>query len=312
MLYKKKVSNLRVHDNMSNHTMKRLLALLCSVLLFATADAQINRPVKWSTEVLHIENNLFQVRFTADIQSPWHFYDMGPYEAGPVPVSFEFTPSSTLTLDAGVQTLSEPIRVFDEIFGMEIGYFENQAVFAQQVALDGKGGVLAGTVEWVACNPETNECMPPEEYEFSVNIGHGAAEISDAEHESAEKPQRNDSLWASIIEAILWGFAALLTPCVFPMVPMTVSFFLKNGGSPARGRIRAMFYGLFIIGLYTVPIGVIILITQIIGGQAVTADIFNWLATHWLPNILFFLVFMVFAASFPATCSRDASGSISC
>ncbi|MDE6858375.1 MAG: thioredoxin family protein, partial [Alistipes sp.] len=101
-----------------------------------------------------------------------------------------------------------------------------------------------------------------------------------------------------IIEAVLWGFAALLTPCVFPMVPMTVSFFLKGEGGPARGRLRAALYGLFIVLLYTVPIAAIILITRIVGGDTVTADIFNWLATHWLPNILFFIVFMVFAASF--------------
>ena len=105
-------------------------------------------------------------------------------------------------------------------------------------------------------------------------------------------------LWALIIEAILWGFAALLTPCVFPMVPMTVSYFLKGEGGPAMGRLRAALYGLFIVLLYTVPIAAIILITRILGGDAVTADIFNWLATHWLPNILFFLVFMLFAASF--------------
>ena len=105
-------------------------------------------------------------------------------------------------------------------------------------------------------------------------------------------------LWALIIEAILWGFAALLTPCVFPMVPMTVSYFLKGEGGAAMGRLRASLYGLFIVLLYTVPIAAIILITRIVGGDAVTADIFNWLATHWLPNIIFFLVFMVFAASF--------------
>ncbi|WP_295908228.1 cytochrome c biogenesis protein CcdA [uncultured Alistipes sp.] len=105
-------------------------------------------------------------------------------------------------------------------------------------------------------------------------------------------------LWALIIEAILWGFAALLTPCVFPMVPMTVSYFLKGEGGAAMGRLRASLYGLFIVLLYTVPIAAIILITRIVGGDAVTADIFNWLATHWLPNIVFFLVFMVFAASF--------------
>jgi len=127
------------------------------------------------------------------------------------------------------------------------------------------------------------------------------------------------SMWGVIIEAIIWGFVALLTPCVFPMVPMTVSFFLKQsqqsqeredaageviaGGkevrsSSSRGRIMASFFGLSIIALYTLPIAAIIVITYFAGGEAVTADIFNWLATHWVPNLLFFIIFMVFAASF--------------
>lgn len=106
------------------------------------------------------------------------------------------------------------------------------------------------------------------------------------------------SLWSLIIEAILWGFAALLTPCVFPMVPMTVSFFMKSSGKPALGRFRAGMYGFFIVALYTLPIAAIIVITRLVGGDAVTADIFNWLATHWLPNLVFFAVFMLFAASF--------------
>ena len=90
----------------------------------------------------------------------------------------------------------------------------------------------------------------------------------------------------------------LLTPCVFPMVPMTVSFFMKQSTTAAEGRFKAFVYGLFIVLLYTVPISVIIGLTWLIGGNAVTADIFNWLATHWLPNLIFFIVFMVFAASF--------------
>ena len=105
-------------------------------------------------------------------------------------------------------------------------------------------------------------------------------------------------LWALILEAILWGFAMLLTPCVFPMVPMTVSFFMKGSDNPRQGRLKAFLYGLFIVLLYTVPISLIIGITWIIGGSGVTADIFNWLSTHWLPNLIFFLVFMAFAASF--------------
>ena len=90
----------------------------------------------------------------------------------------------------------------------------------------------------------------------------------------------------------------LLTPCVFPMVPMTVSFFLKQSDSPAAGRFKALMYGIFIVLLYTVPICVIIGLTWALGGAGVTADIFNWLATHWLPNIIFFVIFMIFAASF--------------
>ena len=116
--------------------------------------------------------------------------------------------------------------------------------------------------------------------------------------EAQNDAKGSGSLWALILEAILWGFAMLLTPCVFPMVPMTVSFFMKGSENPRQGRLKAFFYGLFIILLYTVPISAIIGVTWLVGGSGVTADIFNWLSTHWLPNIIFFLVFMTFAASF--------------
>ena len=116
--------------------------------------------------------------------------------------------------------------------------------------------------------------------------------------EQSGKGNISRSLWGVIIEAILWGFAALLTPCVFPMVPMTVSFFMKGGDNKAKGRLMASTYGISIVVLYTLPIAVLIGITYFLGGKAITADIFNWLSTHWLPNILFFLIFMIFAASF--------------
>ena len=131
----------------------------------------------------------------------------------------------------------------------------------------------------------------------------GASETTAGAGTAAEAAPAKDaagsgSLWSLIIEAILWGFAALLTPCVFPMVPMTVSFFMKSSRKPALGRFRAGMYGFFIVALYTLPIAAIIVITRLVGGDAVTADIFNWLATHWLPNLIFFAVFMLFAASF--------------
>lgn len=106
------------------------------------------------------------------------------------------------------------------------------------------------------------------------------------------------SMGGIIVEAVLWGFAMLLTPCVFPMVPMTISFFLKGSGDPKQGRFKAIMYGVFIVLLYTLPICLIIGLTWLLGGDTVTADIFNWLSTHWLPNLIFFAVFMIFAASF--------------
>ena len=126
-----------------------------------------------------------------------------------------------------------------------------------------------------------------------------AADVDDSVATIASDGTKDSgSLWALIIEAILWGFAMLMTPCVFPMVPMTVSFFMKQSTTAAEGRFKAFIYGLFIVLLYTVPISVIIGLTWLIGGNTVTADIFNWLATHWLPNLIFFIVFMIFAASF--------------
>ena len=174
---------------------------------------------------------------------------------------------------------------------------------------------LKGTFRTMCC--EDTSCFPPEYQDFEYSQGECAemasaptvgkksgseveavsADVAGAVSGDAEREQAPFD-WGLVLQAILWGFAMLLTPCVFPMIPMTVSFFLKNSGNAHRGRFHAFMYGLFIVLLYTVPISLVILITWIAGGDSVTADIFNWLATHWLPNILFFIVFMVFAASF--------------
>ena len=185
----------------------------------------------------------------------------------------------------------------------------------QRVKLTGSEATVTGEVSWSGCNDRF--CAAPESWEFSVPLAAAVPAASassddvtiDTKSEEAsssleagiasgDNSDNEGSLWALIIEAILWGFAMLMTPCVFPMVPMTVSFFMKQSSTAAEGRFKAFIYGLFIVLLYTVPISVIIGLTWIIGGNTVTADIFNWLATHWLPNLIFFIVFMIFAASF--------------
>ena len=265
-----------------------LLMLLCVVPM--TTIAQENT-VKWSQTVTESGNGNYTVQMKAQMADGWHIYDLGPYEFITA-TSLKFEPSEGVKAVGEMRVLSKAVRHMDDIFGIEIGYFEKEALFEQD--FEGEGDVKVA-IEYMACN-DTN-CTPPAEEEVIVTLGK-ATDATKAEVKAVKDAAGDGSLWSLIIEAILWGFAALLTPCVFPMVPMTVSFFMKNSGSAARGRINASLYGLFIVALYTLPIAILIIITRIVGGDAVTADIFNWLATHWLPNILFFVVFMIFAASF--------------
>lgn len=109
---------------------------------------------------------------------------------------------------------------------------------------------------------------------------------------------KNKSLWSIFFISMLAGLVAIFTPCVFPMIPMTVSFFMKDSANKLKNRFQATAYGISIVAIYTLPIALLILISTLFGAGTVTADIFNWMSTHWLPNILFFLIFLIFAASF--------------
>ncbi len=285
--------------------MQKQIRNLLSILAILTAATAFGQQVTWTGTAEPLENDEYRIVLKAEIPAGYHMYDMGPYEnGGPNATVITFAPSEGIQLEGQVEPLTTPHRYFDEMFQMEIGTFEGKAQFAQRVRLTAEQASVTAQLEWMICDDRS--CMPPEDTELTIAVPAASASTTPAEAQITEAPAApaakdaagSKSIWGLIIEAILWGFAALLTPCVFPMVPMTVSYFLKGEGGPAMGRLRASLYGLFIVLLYTVPIAAIILITRIVGGDAVTADIFNWLATHWLPNILFFLVFMVFAASF--------------
>lgn len=272
----------------------RSLLVAGSVLAAALSFAQEQPVVRWTASAEPAGGDLYRVELRAAIEPGWHVYDLGPYQDGPNPTAITFETDGGAVAEGDLQILATPVKIYDDIFEMEIGYFEQEARFVQEFRLTAPEATVTAAVEYMACNDQT--CLPPSEEEFSLLLkGDGAAV---GESAAAKDAAGSKGLWALLIEAVLWGFAALLTPCVFPMVPMTVSYFLKGEGGPAMGRLRAALYGLFIVALYTLPIAAIILITRLIGGDAVTADIFNWIATHWLPNIIFFLVFMLFAASF--------------
>ena len=267
--------------------MKKFLLFLTAALfcLAPEAKAQIRQPVKWEVSAKKVKKNVYEIKADGKIRTGWHIYDLQEYEGGPNPTVF--TVSGEAVESAGAAKItSKVVREFDDAFGMEIGTCENPVTIVQRVKAT-KDGLCDVNVhiEWQACNK--GNCLPPDDFDATVQIeGSAAADGS------------SKGLLGLILEAILWGFLMLLTPCVFPMVPMTVSFFLKQSGTPAAGRFKALMYGLFIVLLYTVPICVIIGLTWAVGGAGVTADIFNWLATHWLPNIIFFVIFMIFAASF--------------
>lgn len=304
--------------------MKRIVLSIVAAFCAIAALAQ-TPTVKWSYTVEKATEDSYRVLFTASIARGFHSYS----------TKDEYSPTEILdaevkggSLIGDLQEIGTPKDIDGSLA------YEGSMQIAQNIRLTSDTAVYSGTIFSNACN--VGNCKP-EYYDFEITITNdskavatpakadkgsdaasakpkdlkqGTASLSTQDTDSdtgiAAPAQSNDSssqqekssIWSLILEAVLWGFAMLLTPCVFPMVPMTVSFFIKGSGTPAQGRFKASMYGLFIVLLYTVPISIIILLTRIIGGDAVTADIFNWLATHWLPNIIFFLVFMVFAASF--------------
>ena len=267
-----------------------MLMLLCVLPL--ASFAQNENPVKWSYSVADKGDGLYTVELRADMEKGWHIYVTDSNLAFN-PTTFEFAPGEGVTAEGEMRLLSKSHIERDELLMMDIGQYDNEALFEQDFRAE-KGGEVKVAISYQACN--LGSCLSPTTEEYTIALGEVV--VPQAQIKSVKDAAGSGSLWSLIIEAILWGFAALLTPCVFPMVPMTVSFFMKNSGSAARGRISASLYGLFIVALYTLPIAILIIITRVLGGDAVTADIFNWLATHWLPNIIFFVVFMVFAASF--------------
>ena len=274
--------------------LRRLFVTLVSLFVALTVAAQ---DIKWSHSVREEGEGKYTLCIEANIEKGWHIYGVTPNEFTN-PTVITFTPSEGVTLEGKLRVKTPEHTLFEPTFGVEITQFEGKVLFEQDIKTTAKDASVKVTVEYQACTEGT--CTAPTDEEFVCRIG-GAAPTSEApqaEIKAVKDVAGGGSLWSLIIEAVLWGFAALLTPCVFPMVPMTVSFFMKNSGSVARGRLNASLYGAFIVALYTLPIAVLILITRILGGDSVTADIFNWLATHWVPNIIFFVVFMIFAASF--------------
>jgi thiol:disulfide interchange protein DsbD len=265
--------------------MKRLLTLLFALSLGLQTWAQIHDPVKWSFETEVIDADEVELIIHADIEEGWHLYSQH-VEGDPIPTSFTFFENEKLHFKGAVEE-GTPQEEYDPNFETVLKFFSKKATFKQRIKLMSMDTtMLRGELEFMVCNDAM--CLPPEWVDIEV-IMPAAEKVS-----LGSKAQKNlpleKSLWSLFFIAFISGFAALLTPCVFPMIPMTVSFFTKKSISRSKGISNAIIYGLSIIGIY------------VLLGVGVTAvfgpTVMNELATNVYFNIAFFLILIFFAASF--------------
>ncbi len=272
--------------------------LLCAMLLTLVANAQIFNPVKWSTSVNKLSENEYELVATAKIDKGWHLYSQHVNEGGPLPTVFTYDDSEGNFNTVGNTLEDEGHTKNDPIFEMDVKYFENKTSFKQKIEVTGNAQTIHAFVEFMACDDA--HCVSPPEADLEFKLSEAkavsveptakAVASSTSKDTTGTSSNSKKGLWSIFIIAFLSGFAALLTPCVFPMIPMTVSFFTKQSKTKAAGIRNAIIYGLSIIVIY------------VLLGTAVTAifgaDALNALASNPWFNIIFFLLLVVFAVSF--------------
>ncbi len=261
-------------------------------------SAQVVSPVKWSFSQKKISDKEIEVSFNAAIDHGWHLYGTDLPEGGPVSTSVKFAPDSTnYRFGDALTSLTKPTKTFDKIFNLELSYYALEAHFTRRISLlTDRPFTIKGSIEYQSCNDET---CTMDEVDFSFPVNEQAAPNAASVSVSADSPvavqpaaagSEHHSLIWFLFFSFIAGLAAILTPCVFPMIPMTVSFFMNSTKTRWEAKFQALVYGASIILIYTL-IGTVVAIT-------LGADFANWLSTHWLPNVLFFIIFVVFAFSF--------------
>ena len=328
--------------------MRKILSI-CLLLIAVVAQAQIQEPVKFKSELKTLAVGEAEIVFTATIDKGWHVYSTNLGDGGPISATFNVEKISGATVVGKLQPKGKEIASYDKLFEMNVRYFESTAQFVQKLKLTGGDYKIEGFLEFGACNDEN--CLPPTQVEFNFSgkaeAAKGAAATTPAEKVTAPaedtKPETqlasqtetpadtastgiiggadgptdinvagNIDLWKPVIndlqsygettsqEDMSWfyifitgflgGLLALFTPCVWPIIPMTVSFFLKRSKDKKKGIRDAWTYGASIVVIY-VTLG--LAITLIFGASALNA-----LSTNAVFNILFCLMLVVFAASF--------------
>ncbi len=308
--------------------MKKFLLLgLCGLmaLLGSTAVAQQLDPVKWTYSVSETSATEAELVFTAKLDAGWHLYSQYTDPNGPLAIEFAFNDSKDYQRLGKVQE-PKPHEEMDEIFGCVVKSFSGTVVFRQKVKrLSDKDFTVTGTFSYQLCND--GSCIAPEDRDFSFKVPGAKAETAAAaatteepaaaEPEKAEEAfdssaiaidlpddaatleeaetaapakEKKQSLLVIFLLAVGGGILTMFTPCVFPMIPMTVNFFVRGAENKRKGRRQAWFFGFSIVFLFAV-LGAVL--SAAFGPEALYT-----LGTHWIPNLLFFIIFFVFALSF--------------
>ena len=270
--------------------MIRKISLLAGfIILSVLSFSQIYDPVSWSFSYEKNASGNYDLIFTASVEARSHLYGMDIPDGGPIPTSFNIKESDTYDLVGEVREMNEGKIVFDQAFEMEIKYFSGEVEFRQTVSSDQDHFSVTGHVTYMACDDE--RCSPPQDEEFNISISSGEAIQDNALAEGLEVEAEKRGLLGLLLVSLLLGMAAILTPCVFPMIPMTVAFFSQGTESKGKLFIKALIFALSIVLIYS-SLGIIVSLTSAGAGFA------NTLSTHWIPNILFFALFIIFASSF--------------
>ncbi len=292
--------------------MKKILFIFLSFLAFANVTAQIVKPVKWSTKVEQLSATEFNLVMEGKIEEGWHIYSQFTPDNGPLPAVFTFDNAKDNFELLGKTKESPYKKQYNDVFEVDEYYFEKKATFTQKIKITNSKLIsIKAKIDFQVCKDvcinefntftfqlpkieSTALDLPVSGTDIAVvdttQIAPIAVKTTSVAEASHPKQAEDKGLWAIFFLAFFGGFAALLTPCVFPMIPMTVSFFTKQSKNPVQGKRNAILYGISIIAIYVV-LG--LAITGIFG-----ADALNALSTNAWFNVFFFLLLVVFAVSF--------------
>jgi thiol:disulfide interchange protein DsbD len=280
--------------------MKHILLFLFIVTGVNSSNAQVQDHAKWNYGVEKISDKQLNVVLTATLDTGWHIYSSQMDDGGPQKTIVSVESGTSFRVAEKTTEFGKLIEKYDSSFNITLRYYPHQAVFKKIIDVtDTSAFTLKGNVSYMLCTDEV--CLPPDEKEFTINIP-AISQIAIASSDAAtaaiqttnlsekRKPLSQHSYLYIFIAGFLAGLAALLTPCVFPMIPMTVSFFTKRSKTRAQGLRNAFTYALSIVAIYVLlGFGV----SKIFG-----IDALNSLSTNVWFNLIFFALLLVFAASF--------------